>query len=149
MDDALEFNPFSHEHHANPYPTYQRLRYISPTSYMARTTARPVSLHGETLPAGKMVALLIGAANRDERQFAEPDRFDIGRRAKRHLGFGHGAHFCLGARLARLEVRIALEEIHRRIPDYQADRDGVDHMHGGNVAGFNRVPIRYTPAGRE
>ncbi len=131
-----------------PDAAEESIRYISPTSYMARTTTRPVSLHGRTIPAGKKVALLCGAANRDERQFPDPDRFDIERRADRHLGFGHGPHFCLGARLARLEVRVALEEIHRRIPDYEADAAGVDYMHGGNVAGFSRVPIRYTPTAR-
>jgi cytochrome P450 len=132
-----------------PDAAEESIRYISPTSYMARTTTRPVSLHGETIPEGKKVALLCGAANRDERQFPDPDRFDILRRAERHLAFGHGPHFCLGARLARLEVRVALQEIHRRIPDYQADPDGVDYMHGGNVAGFSRVPIHYSPSGRE
>lgn len=129
-----------------PDAAEESIRFISPTSYMARTTTRPVSLHGRTIPPGKKVALLNGAANRDEREFSDPDRFDIRRRAKRHLAFGHGAHFCLGARLARLEVRVALEEIHRRIPDYRADPDGVDHMHGGNVAGFSRVPISFTPS---
>ena len=132
-----------------PDAAEESIRYFSPTAYMARTTTRDVPIHGETIPKGEKVALLCGAANRDERQFPDPDRFDILRRAERHLGFGHGPHFCLGARLARLEIRVALEEIHRRIPDYAADPDGVEYMHGGNVAGFNRVPIRYTPAPRE
>jgi cytochrome P450 len=132
-----------------PVAAEEAIRYFSPTAYMARTTTRPVTLHGVTIPEDQKVALVIGAANRDERQFVDPDRFDIDRAAERHLAFGHGPHFCLGARLARLEVRVALEEICRRIPDFEADREGVDYMHGGNVAGFSKVPIRYSPTATE
>ena len=90
--------------------------------------------------------LLIGAANHDEREFGlTAEQFDIDRRAERHLAFGYGAHFCLGAALARLESRVALEEIHRRIPDYVVDHDRAVRFHSGNVAGWKSLPIRFTP----
>ena len=95
-----------------------------------------------------LVALLIGAANHDPRKFDAPDRFDIDRAMDRHLAFGFGVHFCLGARLARLEARVALEEIHARFPDYEVDESGVSVVHGGNVAGLATLPIRFTPGSR-
>jgi cytochrome P450 len=91
--------------------------------------------------------LLIGAANRDERQFPDPDRFDPGRDAERHLAFGYGVHFCLGASLARLEARVSLEEIHRRIRDYRVDEASLDWVHAGNVAGFAKLPLAYRVEG--
>ena len=124
----------------------ESLRFRSPTQYMVRTTTRELAYHGRTIPAGKKVVLLIGAGNHDERQYAEPERFDITRRMERHLAFGFGVHFCLGASLARLEARVALEEIHVRIPDYQVDEAGVDVVHAGNVAGLATLPISYTPS---
>jgi cytochrome P450 len=132
-----------------PGAVEEALRYLSPTQYMTRTLTRDVELHGCTLERDRKVVLLIGAANRDERQFHDPDRFDIRRAAERHLAFGYGVHFCLGASLARLEARVALEEIHRRIPDYAVDEAGIDHVHAGNVAGLARLPVSYTPAARE
>ena len=93
-----------------PDAVEEALRFVTPLQLTARTTSREVELHGVTIPAGGRVVLLYGAANRDERQFPDPDRFDIRRERGRHLGFGEGVHGCLGAPLARLEARIALEE---------------------------------------
>ena len=90
--------------------------------------------------------LLIGAANHDPRRFEAPERFDIERDTGQHLAFGFGVHFCLGARLARLEARVALEEIHRRLPDYEVDESGVSVVHATNVAGLATLPVRFTPA---
>ena len=101
------------------------------------------------IPKGRKVVLLIGAANHDERQFEEPERFDIERRMKQHLGFGFGVHFCLGASLARLEGRVAIEEIHRRMPDYEVDESGVDVVHGGNVGGLKTLPVRFSASPAE
>jgi cytochrome P450 len=129
-----------------PATVEESLRFSSPTQYMVRTTTRDVSLHGRTIPEGEKVVLLIGAANHDERQFDAPERFDIARKMERHLAFGFGVHFCLGARLARLEARVALEEIHRRLPDYQVDESGVSYVHAGNVAGLATLPIQFTPS---
>jgi len=102
-----------------PDAVEEMLRYESPTQVLPRIATRDVKLHDETIPEGAEVLLVWGAANRDEREFEEPERFDIDRRAARHLALGHGAHFCMGASLARLEGRVAFEELLRRVPDYQ------------------------------
>jgi cytochrome P450 len=129
-----------------PAAVEESLRFRSPTQYMVRTTTRDVAIHGTTIPKGEKVALLIGAANHDPRCFPEPERFDSSRVMERHLAFGFGVHFCLGARLARLEARVALEEIHRRLPDYEVDEAGTSVVHAGNIAGLKTLPIAFTPA---
>lgn len=121
------------------------LRFHNSTQYMHRTATRDVHLHGETIRAGDSVVLLIGAANHDPREFGPTaEDFDIFRRPDRHLAFGYGAHFCLGAALARLEARVGLEEIHRRIPDYEVDHDAKVRFHSSNVTGWTELPIRFT-----
>ncbi len=117
------------------------LRYTSPTQYMTRTTTRDVELHGEVIPAGKKLALLLGSGNRDPREFDRPDEFDIHRGNPRILAFGHGAHVCLGAAVARLEARIALQEFLARFPDYDVDESGIEYLHSGNVQGPTKVPV--------
>jgi cytochrome P450 len=101
----------------------------------------PVTRHGVTVPAGARLLLLTGSANRDERAYPDPDRFDIARGEHVALGFGHGVHFCLGAALARLESRVALEELARRFPDHSVDEAGLERVHMSNVHGFKRVPF--------
>ncbi len=128
-----------------PAAIEESLRFRSPTQYMVRATTREVAIHGERIPAGEKMVLLIGAANHDPRRYDSPEVFDIGRSMERHLAFGFGVHFCLGARLARLEARVALEEIHRRMPDYEVDEAGVSVVHAGNVAGLATLPVRFTP----
>ncbi len=118
------------------------LRYTSPTQYMARTTTRPVDLHDVEMPAGAKVVLLLGAGNRDPREFDRPDEFDISRANPRILAFGHGAHVCLGAAVARLEARVALQEFLARYPRYAVDEDAIEFLHSGNVQGPTRVPVR-------
>jgi cytochrome P450 len=102
-----------------PAAVEEMLRFESPAQALPRIARRDVRLHGGTIPRGAQVRLLWGAANRDERAFPEPDRFDVTRDARGHLAFGQGIHFCLGASLARLEARVAFEELLARIPDYQ------------------------------
>jgi cytochrome P450 len=94
-------------------------RLESPTQVLPRTTTRAATFHGVTIPEGSRVMLVWGAANHDDREFPDPERFDITRTISRHLGFGHGIHYCLGANLARLEARVALEEWSQRFPDYE------------------------------
>jgi hypothetical protein len=102
-----------------PAAVEEMLRFESPAQALPRIARRDVALHGQTIPSGAQVLLLWGSANRDERVFPDADRFDVGRDARRHLGFGQGIHFCLGAHLARMEARIAFEELLARIPDYR------------------------------
>jgi cytochrome P450 len=101
-----------------PDAVEEMLRFESPAQQLPRRTTREVERHGVRIPARSEVRLVWGAANRDERQFPDPDRFDVLRRP-RHLALGHGTHFCLGANLARLEARIAFEELLARFPDYR------------------------------
>ena len=129
-----------------PAAVEESLRFRSPTQYMVRTTTRDVEMHGETITKGEKVMMLIGAANHDPRRYEAPERFDIERVMERHLAFGFGVHFCLGARLARLEARVALEEIHKRLPDYEVDESGVSVVHATNVAGLAALPIWFTPS---
>ncbi len=93
------------------------------------------------IPEGAQVALLLGSGNRDPREFERPDDFDIHRPNPRILAFGHGAHVCLGAAVARLEAKVALEEFLARYPRYDVDETGVEYMHSGNVQGPTRVPL--------
>ncbi len=119
------------------------LRYEGPSQYNVRYTLRDVTLHGTTIPAGSAVILINGSANRDERVFPEPDRFDIDRERKfgYNIGFGYGIHSCLGAALARMEGRIALEALAELIPRYEVDRAGLRRVHMTNVCGWSNVPV--------
>jgi cytochrome P450 len=117
------------------------LRYWSPSQYQGRTVTRTVEWYGQNVPQGARMLLLTGSANRDERQFADPDRFDVERNIPIALGFGHGVHFCLGASLARLESRVALEEFSRRFPSYRIDESRCVRVHMSNVHGYETVPF--------
>lgn len=121
----------------------ETLRYDGSTQMLARTLARDVELHGRAMRQGDRVLLLIGAANRDERVFAAADRFDIGRDATQHLAFGRGTHFCLGASLARLETRVALEAIMTHLPDFELDAERLVRVHSPNVRGFASMPVTF------
>lgn len=117
------------------------LRFWPPSQIQARTATRDVERHGITIPAGGRVLLLTGAATRDEREFPDPDDLRLDRPAHLALGFGHGIHVCLGASLARIESRIALEELTARFPRYEIDEDRCERVHMTNVHGFASVPF--------
>jgi len=120
------------------------LRFHNSTQYMHRTVTRDHTMHGRTMKAGDSVLMIIGAANHDDREFGPTaELFDIHRRPDRHLGFGYGAHFCLGAALARMEGKVAVEEIFRRIPDYEVDHDAKVRFHSSNVTGWRSLPITF------
>ena len=122
------------------------LRFHNSTQYMHRTLSRDLTLHGVDMAENDSVLLVIGAANHDEREYGPTaEEFDIHRRPERHLSFGYGAHFCLGAALARMEGTVALEEIHRRMPDYEVDHDNKMRFHSGNVTGWSKLPLSFTP----
>jgi cytochrome P450 len=118
------------------------LRYTSPSQYQGRVTTRDVTWYDTTVPRGARILLLTASANRDEREFPDPDRFDVGRRPEQHLGFGYGVHFCLGASLARLESRVTLEEFARRVPRFTVDESRCVRVHMSNVHGYEHVPFR-------
>jgi cytochrome P450 len=126
----------------------ETLRYDNSTQALARVLTRDVRLHGARLAAGERVVLLIGSANRDPEAFPDPDRFDLLRDTRASLAFGQGTHFCLGASLARLEARVALEELWRRIPEYEIDAAGIVRVHSVNVRGFAALPLRFEEARR-
>jgi cytochrome P450 len=132
-------------------PSYveEVLRYESPVQSQARTTTRDVVLHGETIPEGKKVLVLFASAGRDGRAFPEPDRFDVTRAIERHLSFGHGIHHCLGAALARLEARVAFEELFSTLPDWRitSDLDALDYVPSYQIRGPVHLDVEFTPAG--
>jgi cytochrome P450 len=117
------------------------LRWDPPSHLQGRTTSREVELHGVRIPAGEKVMLLTAAASRDERAYDDPDRVDIRRTIKKQLGFGVGPHVCLGAALARLETRIAIEELLARFPDYGIDENRVVRQVQTNVRGLSQLPL--------
>ena len=124
-----------------PNAVEETLRFDPPSQYQGRVTTRELKLHGEMIPAGAKVLLINGASGRDERKFADPDRYDVRREIDFHLGFGYGRHVCLGAFLARMESKIALEEFLARFPDYEIPADGVERMHSSNVRGLSGLLI--------
>ena len=130
-----------------PGAVEEMLRWDSPVQSDARTMARDTVVHGRTIPEGDKVLLLFGSAGRDEREFADPDRFDVHRRIERHLTFGHGIHYCLGAALARLEAQVTFEELLRRLPDWEVDGDPrlLPRIRSYMVRGPARLPLRWTP----
>jgi cytochrome P450 len=117
------------------------LRYDSPVQGLARTTTAPVTLHGVTIPEGSKVLLLFGSANHDERVIPEAHRFDVLRAPNPHVAFGFGAHFCLGANLARLEARVAFEELLARLPDYRMTQSHVERHCSGPIRGALSLPV--------
>jgi cytochrome P450 len=167
---AVHYDPYDVDIDDDPYPTWARLRDEVPL-YRNETLdfyalsrwddVKPALLDWETyrsgrgtvldiirgvwgaiVPEGSTMLLLNGSANRDERHFTNPDRFDVHRDEGPHLAFGYGLHFCLGAALARLEGRVALEEILRRWPAWDVDIDRGKMVHTASVRGWGYLPVR-------
>ncbi len=124
-----------------PSAIEELLRYEPPAPHVGRYVDRDVSIHGQTVPAGSAMLLLVGAANRDERRFPDGERFDIHRPVAPSLVFGYGIHYCLGAALARLEGRVALEEILKRFPEWQVDTDRAHLAPTSTVRGWETLPV--------
>ena len=119
------------------------LRFEGPVGYLIRYSMRDIEIHGRTIPKSVPVMLVTGAATRDERAFPDPDVFDVRRKPSGfNLGFGYGAHSCLGAALARMEGRIALEVLLDRMPDYEVDHAALRRVNMTNVMGYSNVPVR-------
>ena len=123
-----------------PSAVEETLRYEPPSPVQARYVARDVELYGNTVPEGSYMLLLNGSANRDPRRYADPDRYDI-HRTGGHLSFGQGLHFCLGSALARLEARVAFEEVLTRWTDWHVDYDNAQMAHTSSVRGWARLPV--------
>jgi cytochrome P450 len=125
-----------------PNAIEELLRYEPPSPVQARYVMKDVEHYGRAVPAGSALLLLNGSANRDERKFADADRFNIHRTMDHHLAFGYGVHFCLGAALARLEGRVALEEVLKRFPSWEVDWKNAVRAHTSTVRGWERLPVR-------
>lgn len=129
-------------------PTFieEMLRFEPPVHTILRFAMADSSVAGTPIPAGSMVALLLGSANRDERRFADPDRFDMARDQSRHIAFGHGIHFCIGAALARLEARVAIEEIVKRYDQITPVPGELSWNYAITVRGPTKLPLRFQRA---
>jgi cytochrome P450 len=124
-----------------PMAIEEVLRYEAPSPVQARYVARDVECHGTKIGEGSIMLLLNGSANRDERRYPDGEKFDI-HRGDTHLSFGHGLHFCLGSALARMQARVALEEVIRRWPDWEVDYANAAKAHTASVRGWAKLPVR-------
>jgi cytochrome P450 len=129
------------DHDRVPKAVDEILRYWPPSQYQGRFCVEAREFEGGTIPAGVPVLLLTGAATRDPRAFERADKFDIERQPGITIGFGHGVHSCLGAALARMESRIAIEELATRWQALDVDEAGLRRVHMANVAGYSNVPV--------
>jgi cytochrome P450 len=126
-----------------PTGVEELLRYEAPSPIQGRYVTRDVEMHGTILPEGAKLALLTGSAGRDERKYPNPDAYDLHRAADRHVTFGYGAHFCLGAALARMEGNVALAEVLRRFPTWEVDRAAVTYVATNTVRGPSSAPVSF------
>lgn len=142
-----QLNGVLDDHSRVPLWVEETLRYDTSSQILARVVAEEIEFHGTTLQPGDTLLLMPGSAHRDERVFADPDEFRIGRDiGSKLLSFGSGAHFCLGAHLARMEARVALTELLARIRGYEVDTAGAVRVHSSSVRGFAHLPITVTKA---
>jgi cytochrome P450 len=124
-----------------PQAIEEILRFEAPSPVQARYVAHDVEHYGQTVPEGGVMLLLNGSANRDERRFADGERFDLHREIGQHLSFGYGLHFCLGAALARLEGRVALDEVLQRWTDWEVDYEHAVMAHASTARGWAQLPV--------
>jgi len=125
-----------------PNAVEETLRFEAPSPIQARYVAEDVDYHGQTVPQGSAIVLIDAAANHDERRWGPTaEEYDITRKIDHHLSFGYGLHFCLGAALARLEGRVALDEITKRYPDWSIDYDRSERSHTSTVRGWDKLTV--------
>ena len=124
-----------------PRAVDETLRFEPTGPHIARYVMREIEYYGTTVPEGSAILLLIGSGNRDERRYRRADAFDIHREDGQHLTFGYGLHFCLGASLARLEGRVALDELLTRFPEWDVDDDSMKLAPTSTVRGWESMPI--------
>jgi len=123
----------------------ETVRFDMPTQFMARVAKQDTEIRGVTIREGRPILLLYTSASRDEAEFPNADTWDLHRRAPRTVGFGHGTHACLGRHVARLEARVALEEILTAMPDYSVDLKGAQRLYTEYVQGFASLPVEFAP----
>jgi cytochrome P450 len=126
-----------------PNAVEELLRYDGPVQFTTRVAKTDLTLGGQAVRAGQMVFLMLGAANRDPAQFPEPDRLDVTRKDVKHIAFGAGPHFCLGAPLARLEGQIAFRTLLRRLPGLRLAEGPIEHRNNINLRGLQALPVRF------
>ena len=127
----------------------EMLRWVTPIKNMARTVTRDVELGGQTLREGDQVMMFYPSANRDEKHFDDPFRFDIERDPNHHLAFGFGTHFCLGSSLARLELKIMFERVLARLPDLElATEEPLEYRSSNFISGAEAMPVRFSPVAK-
>ena len=125
-----------------PNAVEETLRFEAPSPIQARYVAHDVEYHGQTVPQGSAIVLIDGSANHDDRKWGPTaEQYDITRKIDHHLSFGYGLHFCLGAALARLEGRVALDEITKRYPDWSIDYDRSERSHTSTVRGWDKLTV--------
>ena len=130
-----------------PSAVEESLRWVSPIKNMARTATRDVELQGKQIQAGQKLLMLYPSANRDEDHFKDPQTFDVTRSPNDHVAFGFGPHFCLGAPLARLEIKIAFERLLERLPDlHLVDDEEPEHRPASFVSGYESMRVAFTPS---
>ncbi|PND54810.1 cytochrome P450 [Mycobacterium sp. ENV421] len=125
-----------------PVAREEIIRYCAPAQWFARTVRKPFTIHDTTIQPGQRIITLLASANRDEREFGEPEVFRWDRPIERSLAFGRGQHFCLGYHMARLEIAVLLQEWLRRVPDYQIDADRAHRPPSSFQWGWNNVPVQ-------
>jgi cytochrome P450 len=127
-----------------PNAIEELLRFEPPSPSQARYVTQDVEHYGQVVPKGSAILLLNGSGNRDDRKFPDGDRFDVSRTIDHHLAFGYGLHFCLGAALARLEGRVALDEVLQRFPSWEVDWEHAEQARTSTVRGWERLPVLFT-----
>lgn len=131
-----------------PRAIEELLRYQTPGPAIARYVAKDVEFYGQTVPAGTVMILLVGSGNRDDRRFVDGDTFDIHREPRPHLAFGHGIHACIGAALARVEGRVALQEVLKRFPEWEVDDEHAELASTSTVRGWETLPVFFGAAAK-
>jgi cytochrome P450 len=129
---------------AAPKAIEEFLRWTSPVTHIMRTATRAVEIHGQRIRTGERVVLWNASANRDADQFDHPGRFDVSRTPNEHVAFGYGEHFCIGAHLARLQMRVMFEELLGRIPELEL-AGTPQRLRSNFVAGIKHMPVRFIP----
>lgn len=128
-------------HNTVPRAREEMIRYCAPAQWFARTARKPFTLHGTTVKPGQRIITLLASANRDEREYPDPDAFQWDRPIRRSLAFGRGQHFCIGYHLARLEVTVLVQEWLRRVPDYRVLDEGATRLPSSFQWGWNTIPV--------